>query len=200
MSASPDVITLVCGLGNPGDEYASTRHNAGFAVIDELARRHGASYWKSQAGAEVASVTISGREVVLAKPQSFMNCSGGPVAKLCSAYHATPQQLLVVHDDLDIPAGDVRVKFAGGHGGHNGLRSIIDKLGSRDFSRVRCGIGRPPGRMDPADYVLRQLKGDFAEDFSAMVGEAADAVEEVIADGVIPARDRVNGSTGSSSR
>lgn len=192
MASTPDTITVVVGLGNPGDEYASTRHNAGFQTVDELARRQHVSYWKSQAGCEVASVRIGGREVLLAKPQSFMNCSGGPVAKLCAATGATPQQLLVIHDDLDIPAGDVRVKFAGGHGGHNGLRSIMDKLGSRDFSRVRCGIGRPPGRMDPADYVLRQLRGSFADDFSTMVVQSADVAEAILTDGVIVVRDRVN--------
>jgi PTH1 family peptidyl-tRNA hydrolase len=192
MPTDPDSILLVVGLGNPGDEYASTRHNAGFATIDELASRMGVTYWKSQAGSQVAEATSAGRKVVIAKPQSFMNCSGGPVAKLCQTLGATPQQLLVVHDDLDLPAGSVRVKFAGGHGGHNGLRSIIDKLGSHDFSRVRCGIGRPPGRMDPADYVLRQLKGTYAEDFSTMVVAAADVVEEILADGVIPTRNHVN--------
>ncbi|MCH3967627.1 MAG: aminoacyl-tRNA hydrolase [Atopobiaceae bacterium] len=190
--ATPGEVLVVFGLGNPGAEYAGTRHNAGFATIDELARRHGATYWKSEEGADVASTTISGHEVLLAKPQTYMNCSGGPVAKLASAHGIAARNILVVHDDLDIPAGDVRVKFGGGHGGHNGLRSIIDKLTSRDFSRVRCGIGRPPGRMDPADYVLRTLKGSFADDFAAMVTTAADVVESCVNDGVIPTRDKFN--------
>lgn len=193
----PREVLLVAGLGNPGDEYARTRHNAGFRTVDELADRLGATYWKSQAGAQVAVVRAAGREVVLAKPQSFMNTSGGPVSKLCAAYGVEPEGLLVVHDELDIPAGDVRVKFGGGHGGHNGLRSIVDKLGSRNFSRVRVGIGRPPGRMDPADFVLRELKGDFAEDFAVTVGVAADAVERCLEDGVIAARQQYNAGHGS---
>jgi PTH1 family peptidyl-tRNA hydrolase len=189
----PQEVLLVAGLGNPGEEYAHTRHNSGFQTIDEIARRVGVSYWKSQAGALVAICRMAGREIVLAKPQSYMNTSGGPVSKLCAAYDVAPEQLLVVHDELDIPAGDVRVKFGGGHGGHNGLRSIIDKLGSRDFSRVRVGIGRPPGSMDPADFVLRELKGSFAEDFAVTVQVAADAVEACVADGVVAAETRFNG-------
>ena len=192
-TARPKEVLLVAGLGNPGEEYAHTRHNSGFMVVDELARRGGVSYWKSQAGAMVARCRVAGREVVLAKPQSFMNTSGGPVSKLCAAYDVAPEELLVGHDELDIPAGDVRVKFSGGHGGHNGLRSIIDKLGSRDFSRVRVGIGRPPGSMDPADFVLRELKGEFAEDFAVTVQVAADAVEACVSEGTKHAEDLFNG-------
>jgi|LAHU01.1.fsa_nt_gb PTH1 family peptidyl-tRNA hydrolase len=191
------ILLLVAGLGNPGEEYAHTRHNAGFMTIDELARRSGVSYWKSQAGAEVASISRGGRTVVLAKPQSFMNTSGGPISKLCSAYGVSPQQLLVVHDEMDIPAGDVRVKFGGGHAGHNGLRSIIEKLGSRDFSRVRLGIGQAPGRMPGADFVLRQLKGAFAEEFALEVDKAATMVETCLDDGV-PAH--ATGTTGRARR
>ena len=191
--AQPQEVLLVAGLGNPGEEYARTRHNSGFRTVDEIARRVGVSYWKSQAGALVATCRMAGREIVLAKPQSFMNTSGGPVSKLCAIYDVRPEQLLVVHDELDIPAGDVRVKFGGGHGGHNGLRSIIDKLGSRDFSRVRVGIGRPPGSMDPADFVLRELKGAFAEDFDVTVQVAADAVEACVEQGTKHAEDLFNG-------
>lgn len=193
MAKTPDTVMLVAGLGNPDEEYAHTRHNAGFATVDVLAARVGVTYWKSQAGAEVAVVSRDGRGVVLAKPQSFMNCSGGPVSKLCSIYGVAPEALLVIHDEMDIPAGDVRVKFGGGHAGHNGLRSIIDKLGSRDFSRIRLGIGRPPGRMEGADFVLRKLKGDFALDFAETCEKAADAVECCLDEGVFAARDRYNG-------
>lgn len=189
-------IELVVGLGNPGPEYAQTRHNSGFQTVDELAKRWGVTYWKSQDGALVATAQVDGRTITLAKPQSYMNCSGGPVSKLVKRLGLEPQQLLVVHDDLDIPAGDVRVKIGGGHGGQNGLRSIIDKLGSRDFVRVRDGIGRPPGKMDPADYVLKQMKGDVWEEQLAEASRGADAVELVLKEGPVRARDQVNGQHG----
>ncbi len=196
----PQPIRMVAGLGNPGDEYAMTRHNAGFQTIDELARRAGVSYWKTQLGAEVAIARVrdgdasGAREVVLVKPQSFMNTSGGPISKLCRSYDVTPAELLVVHDELDIPEGDVRVKVGGGHAGHNGLRSIIDKLGSRDFSRIRFGIGEPPGKMPGANFVLKQLRGNDADTFHDTVLRAADACELALAHGVIYARDHVNGA------
>lgn len=178
----PAPIALVCGLGNPGDEYARTRHNAGFAVVDLLAERHGVRYWKSEAGAQVASVTVADadgerREVLLAKPMSFMNTSGGPLSKLARAHRVQPAQILVVHDEVDLAAGEVRVKQGGGLNAHNGLRSIADKLGTRDFCRLQCGIGRPPGRMAVADYVLRELKGSFLDDFEVMCARAADLAE-----------------------
>lgn len=197
----PEKIRMIAGLGNPGAEYAETRHNAGFQTVDELARRAGVSYWKNQLGAEVATVRVSDpeaeggtRDVVLVKPQSFMNTSGGPISKLCREYNIKPEELLVVHDELDIPAEDVRVKVGGGHAGHNGLRSIIDKLGSRDFSRIRFGIGEPPGRMSGADFVLKQLRGKEAEAFADTVMRAADACELALSRGVIFARDHVNGA------
>lgn len=195
----PQPIRMIAGLGNPGDEYAMTRHNAGFQTVDELARRAGVSYWKNQLGAAVALVHVRDeagdtRDVVLVKPQSFMNTSGGPISKLCRTYNVTPEELLVVHDELDIPEGDVRVKVGGGHAGHNGLRSIIDKLGSRDFSRIRVGIGEPPGKMPGADFVLKQLRGADADAFADTVPRAADACELALAHGVIYARDHVNGA------
>lgn len=197
----PQPIRMIAGLGNPGDEYAATRHNAGFQTVDELARRAGISYWKNQLGAEVAVTRVRDdeaeggtRDVVLVKPQSFMNTSGGPISKLCREYGISPEELLVVHDELDIPAGDVRVKVGGGHAGHNGLRSIIDKLGSRDFSRIRFGIGEPPGKMSGADFVLKQLRGREAESFSDTVARAADACELALTHGVIFARDHINGA------
>ena len=200
-AAEPKPIRMVAGLGNPGAEYAETRHNAGFQTVDELARRAGVSYWKNQLGAEVALIKVGDagaaggvREVVLVKPQSFMNTSGGPISKLCREHGIAPEELLVVHDELDIPAGDVRVKVGGGHAGHNGLRSIIDKLGSRDFSRIRFGIGEPPGRMSGADFVLKQLRGRDADDFADTAMRAADAAELALARGVVFARDHVNGA------
>lgn len=201
VAAQPQKIRMIAGLGNPGEEYAQTRHNAGFKAIDELARQANVTYWKNQAGAEVASIKVNDaeaedgkREVILVKPQSYMNTSGGPISKLCAQYKVNVEELLVIHDELDIPAGDVRIKVGGGHAGHNGLRSIIDKMGSRDFSRVRVGIGNPPGRMPVADFVLKQLRSREAEDFDETTVRAAEAAATALTRGVIFARDHVNGA------
>lgn len=187
-SAAPTTIAIVCGLGNPDADYERTRHNAGFATVDVLAARHGVRYWKSEAGAQVASLTWRGadgeqREVLLAKPMSYMNTSGGPLSKLARAHRVAPQQILVVHDEVDLAAGEVRLKLGGGLNAHNGLRSIADKLGSRDFARVQFGIGRPPGKMQVADYVLRELKGGFLDEFNITAERAADLVERVLTEG-----------------
>ena len=187
-SAAPATIAIVCGLGNPDADYERTRHNAGFATVDVLAARHGVRYWKSEAGAQVASLTWRGadgeqREVLLAKPMSYMNTSGGPLSKLARAHRVAPQQILVVHDEVDLAAGEVRLKLGGGLNAHNGLRSIADKLGSRDFARVQFGIGRPPGKMQVADYVLRELKGGFLDEFNITAECAADLVERVLTEG-----------------
>ena len=188
MAPTPKDVRIVCGLGNPGADYALTRHNAGFAAVDALAERYGVRYWKSEAGCDVAQVKVrsgaEAREVLLAKPQSYMNTSGGPLSKLARAHHVSPAEILVVHDEVDLAQGRIQVKFGGGLNAHNGLRSIADKLGTRDFSRIRCGIGRPPGKMSVADYALRQLKGNFAEEFLVMAQEAADAIERCLQDGV----------------
>lgn len=187
-SAAPATIAIVCGLGNPDADYERTRHNAGFATVDVLAARHGVRYWKSEAGAQVASLTWRGadgeqREVLLAKPMSYMNTSGGPLSKLARAHRVAPQQILVVHDEVDLAAGEVRFKLGGGLNAHNGLRSIADKLGSRDFARVQFGIGRPPGKMQVADYVLRELKGGFLDEFNITAECAADLVERILTEG-----------------
>lgn len=187
-STAPATIAIVCGLGNPDADYEHTRHNAGFATVDVLAARHGVRYWKSEAGAQVASLTWHGadgeqREVLLAKPMSYMNTSGGPLSKLARAYRVAPQQILVVHDEVDLAAGEVRLKLGGGLNAHNGLRSIADKLGSRDFARVQFGIGRPPGKMQVADYVLRELKGGFLDEFNITAECAADLVERILTEG-----------------
>ena len=171
---------LIVGLGNPGEEYARTRHNAGFRVVDAIAGDCNVRYWKSECGALAGAGAYRDVEVVLAKPQSFMNVSGGPVKKLLDAHGIAPDHLVVVHDELDIPPGTVRAKFGGGHAGHNGLRSICDKLGTRDWYRVRCGIGRPPGRMDPADYVLSVPRGDAEQDFEQAIDLASQAVLSLI--------------------
>lgn len=192
-SAAPATIAIVCGLGNPDADYERTRHNAGFATVDVLAARHGVRYWKSEAGAQVASLTWRGtdgeqREVLLAKPMSYMNTSGGPLSKLARAHRVAPQQILVVHDEVDLAAGEVRLKLGGGLNAHNGLHSIADKLGSRDFARVQFGIGRPPGKMQVADYVLRELKGGFLDEFNITAERAADLVERILTEGAKWAR------------
>lgn len=181
----PGTIKIVCGLGNPDAEYEHTRHNAGFATVDLIAERHGVRYWKSEAGAMTASLTWRGtdgesREVILAKPMSYMNTSGGPLSKLARAHHVKPNEILVVHDEVDLPAGQVKAKMGGGLNAHNGLRSIADKLGTRDFMRLQFGIGRPPGKMQVADYVLRELKGNFLQEFELTAEDAADAVERIL--------------------
>ena len=187
-ASQPKPVRLVCGLGNPGAEYARTRHSAGFATVDELAARYGVRYWKEQLGNLVATITVRTAEgpcqVMLAKPQSYMNTSGGPLSKLMRAERIQPAELLVIHDEVDLPAGEVRAKWAGGLNAHNGLRSISDKLGTRDFQRIRFGIGRPPGKMSVADWALRQLKGAQADDFDVEVAVAADLVESVLTTGV----------------
>ena len=184
---------LICGLGNPGEKYARTRHNAGFAVVDALAERHGVSYWKSEAGCQVAEITLpaaqasapgaaSGekRRVLLAKPQDFMNTSGGPLSKLARAHHLQPAQILVIHDEVDLAEGQLNFKEGGGLNSHNGLRSIADKLQTRDFMRLQFGIGRPPGKMPVADFVLRELRGNNLEDFLVTAQAAADQVEQLL--------------------
>jgi PTH1 family peptidyl-tRNA hydrolase len=184
---------LIVGLGNPGEEYEHTRHNAGFDTIDELARDVRVNYWKSEAGALTAKAVIAGQDVVLAKPQSFMNTSGGPVKKLMDAYGVDAAHLIVIHDDLDIQPASIRVKFGGGHAGHNGLKSICDKLGTRDWYRVRCGIGRPPGRMDVADFVLSVPRKEAADDFDYAVDRAALATLSLITDGLEKTQQAFNG-------
>lgn len=185
---------LVVGLGNPGPEYAKTRHNAGFMVIDLLAENLRVSYWKEQAGAKVAVTRLGKDDLVLAKPQTFMNISGKAVEKLIAAYDADVTETIVVHDDLDLPEGSVRVKRGGGHGGHNGLRSLTEQLRGSDYIRVRVGIGRPPGRQEPAAYVLEPMRAEAAERLAAMIPTAAQAVLHVLEHGVDSAMQEYNGS------
>ncbi len=204
-------IGMVVGLGNPGAEYEGTRHNVGAAAVDQLAAQMGASYWKTKPGALVAEVDwphVFGAEVVLpngardtsaregratvllVKPSTYMNDSGGCVAHLAREYHISPTGILVVHDDLEVEAGKVRVRLGGGHAGHNGLRSICDKLGTHDYGRVRTGIGRPPGRMAPADFVLKQTRGREAEELGFVACEAAAAALYAIEHGLTVACQR----------
>ena len=175
---------LVVGLGNPGPEYELTRHNAGFLTVDLLGENLRAAYWKDEAGAKVAVVRLGEDELALAKPQTFMNVSGRSVRRLLDEYEVPVEQLVVIHDEIDLPAGLVRAKKGGGHGGHNGLRSLAEVLGTGDFLRVRVGVGRPPGRMDPADFVLQPLKGAAAEEFLSVVPTAASCVMYILEHGI----------------
>lgn len=183
MAAAPGDILLVLGLGNPGEEYERTRHNAGYATIDVLAERSGVRYWKSQAGMMVAQARVGGKDILLARPQTYMNEVGGPISKLVRQLKIAPEELLVVHDDVDVPDTKLQLKFGGGHDGHNGLRSIIQKMGSRDFARLRFGVGRPPGRMSVAQYALRPLKGAQLASFEIEAQDAADIVGRIIRNG-----------------
>ena len=183
---------LIAGLGNPGAEYEGTRHNAGFMTLDTLANSLGANYWKNEDGALVAHVQHNDEELLLVKPQSFMNTSGGPISKLANEYKISPDEILVIHDELDIAPGTVRVKVGGGHGGHNGLKSIHAKLGSDAYTRVRVGIGHPPGRKPVSDFVLQVPKGDEADAFEHAVVRAADAARCVLEEGPIAAMNGFN--------
>ncbi len=183
---------LVVGLGNPGPRYEATRHNAGFMVVDHLGEDLGASYWKSLGGATVAETRLGDAELVLAMPQTFMNVSGNPVAHLAGHYEIEPDHIIIVHDDIDLPPATVRAKRGGGHGGHNGLRSIHARLGSGDYLRVRVGVGRPPGRQDPADYVLEPLGRAAAEDLGDAVLQGAAAVLHIIEHGIDSAMNEYN--------
>lgn len=182
---------LVLGLGNPGRRYANTRHNAGFLVVDRIAERQGATCDRAQLGALVESVRLEGETVVLAKPQSFMNLSGQPAASLRGYYKVAEDDVVVVHDDVDIPFGDIRVKKGGGHGGHNGLRDLKQRLGSA-FTRVRFGVGRPPPGWDTADFVLGRWTSDEEASLPDLVDRAADAVALVVAEGPAAAMQQFN--------
>jgi PTH1 family peptidyl-tRNA hydrolase len=183
---------LIVGLGNPGPRYAGTRHNAGFLVLDLLAERIGGRFKAHKGRTDVVEGRLAGRSVVLAKPKSYMNESGGPIASAARFYKVPVERVTVVHDELDLPFGALRLKRGGGDGGHNGLRSASSALGSRDYARVRFGIGRPPGRQDPADYVLREFGSSERKELPFLVDRAADAVELLIAQGLEAAQNRFN--------
>ncbi|MDP3209646.1 MAG: aminoacyl-tRNA hydrolase [Rhodoglobus sp.] len=181
---------LVVGLGNPGPGYAGNRHNVGQMALAQLADRASSSFKNHKTNSAVAEGRSFSSEpkLVLAKPNTFMNVSGGPVAALLRFYKLEPARLIVLHDDLDIDFDAVRLKFGGGHGGHNGLRDIVAAIGTGDFTRVRIGIGRPPGRQPAADYVLRDFIGAEREVLPTLLGDAADAVEAIATDGLTAAQ------------
>jgi PTH1 family peptidyl-tRNA hydrolase len=186
---------LVVGLGNPGPGYAGNRHNVGQMVTTELAGRAGTSFGSDRSRAKVADTRIGtgpggvpGPRALLAQPITYMNVSGGPVAALLRYHRLGPDRLVVVHDELDLPFATVRLKAGGGEGGHNGLRSISSAIGTKDYLRVRVGIGRPPGRMDPADYVLSDFSAAERKDLPWLVDAAADAVELLVTQGLAAAQ------------
>ncbi len=184
---------LIVGLGNPGPEYSGNRHNAGFFVVDLLADRMRSKFKAHKGRADVVEGHLGGSggtRVILAKPKAYMNESGGPVAGLLRYFSVDLEHLIVVHDELDIPAGEVRLKRGGGEGGHNGLRSISASLGTRDYQRVRVGIGRPPGRMDPADFVLRDFSGPERAELPFTLDTASDAVESLLEVGLLDSQQR----------
>lgn len=184
---------MVVGLGNPGRRYARTRHNAGFLVVERLAERWGIDpARRAQSNALVGDGRVRDASVILVRPQSFMNLSGQPVRALMDFYKLTPDKLLVVHDEIDLPFGVVRVKSGGGHGGHNGLRDLSRHLGP-DYGRVRVGVGRPPEGWDAADYVLGAWTEDEAATLPTVVDQACDAVESVLRDGLVNAMNVFNG-------
>lgn len=183
---------LIVGLGNPGREYSKNRHNVGFQIVDHLAARHGLAFSRLQNGAAVASGTIAGRPVVLAKPQKYMNLSGIPVGALVKFYKTPPQDLLIVSDDLDLPVATVRLRPSGGSGGQNGVRNIIERLGTEEFPRLRVGIGRPPGRMGAAAYVLQDFSAHDLELILEVRDRAADAIETWLREGIQLAMSRHN--------
>jgi PTH1 family peptidyl-tRNA hydrolase len=171
---------LVVGLGNPGPGYAATRHNAGFMVADLLAERMGGRFKAHRGQADVVEGRIAGVRVVVAKPKSYMNLSGGPTAAIMGFFKVPVERIVVVHDELDLPFGALRLKRGGGDNGHNGLKSITKSLGTREYLRVRFGIGRPPGRQDPADFVLKAFSSTEAKELPFHVDRAADAVEALL--------------------
>ncbi|MDR1013626.1 MAG: aminoacyl-tRNA hydrolase [Coriobacteriales bacterium] len=180
---------IVVGLGNPGPEYAHTRHNAGFMALDALAADLGVSYWKVASNALVGEVSFRGEKIVLVKPQAFMNLSGGPVKGLCARYGLAAEDLLVIHDELDLPEGTIRLKCGGGHAGHNGLRSLHYSVGA-EYARLRIGIGRPAGRMPAHAYVLQTLRGAALEELEACCTDAASVARSVLEDGLTQAMNK----------
>jgi PTH1 family peptidyl-tRNA hydrolase len=189
--AAPD-RTIVVGLGNPGAEYGATRHNAGARVVELLADRVSGSWKRHKSGCLVAEVTLGGRRVALARPTSYMNESGGPVGRLVRWYKTAPEDLLVAHDEIDIPFGEIRIKVGGGTAGHNGLGSLVSHLGTKEFVRVRIGVGRPRGRSGAVGHVLDGFSAGERKELPDLLERAADAVERILEAGVERAMNEVN--------
>lgn len=188
---------LIVGLGNPGPEYEKTRHNIGQMVVDELARTVGGNFKKhGRARAQVLEgrLGVGGPKVVLAKPLTYMNVSGGPVSALAQFYGIDPDHIIAVHDELDIPFDTVKLKMGGGEGGHNGLRDMTKALGTKDYYRVRAGIGRPPGRMQVSDFVLKPFSSTESKELPFLISNAAEAVEVLIKQGLLDAQQKFHGA------
>ena len=183
---------LVVGLGNPGPEYARTRHNVGQMVLDELASRLGGTFKVHKTRAQVLESRLrpGGPRVVLAKPMTYMNTSGGPVAGLAKFYGIPAERVIAVHDEIDIPFAALKLKIGGGEGGHNGLRDMSKALSTKDYYRVRVGVGRPPGRMDAASYVLKPFSSTEGKELPFLLDDAADAVEHLVENGLLEAQQR----------
>jgi len=191
---TPETSYLLIGLGNPGREYQNNRHNFGFMFVDRLAVRLGARGLKVQSKAIVTTTTYEDRRLILAKPQTYMNLSGQSAQGLLNFYKLPTQNMLIAHDDLDIPFGTIRMRPGGGPGGQKGVASTIERLGTKDFARLRLGIGRPPGRMDPAAYVLQDFSRDETKILSELLDRAADAALEFVVNGLDKAMNKFNGS------
>jgi len=188
---------LIVGLGNPGPEYEKTRHNIGQMVLDELAKEVGGSFKKhSKASAVVVEgrLGFGGPKVILMKSLGYMNTSGGPVSAVAKFYGIAPDHIIVVRDELDIPFDTIKLKIGGGEGGHNGLRDITKALGTKDYYRVRTGIGRPPGRMDTADFVLKPFSSTEAKDLPFLISNAADATMMLVKEGLLATQQRYHGA------
>lgn len=196
VTVTPDAPWLVIGLGNPGPEYARHRHNVGYLVVDLLASRMGVKFGrhrKAVAEAAEGRLSIGGPRVVLAKPLTYMNLSGGAGVGLASFYKVPIEQIIAVHDELDLPFGAIRLKRGGGENGHNGLRSLSKSFGTREYLRARFGIGRPPGRQDPADFVLSDFSAAERKELDFLVDRTADAVEAMVTVGLEPAQNTFHG-------
>lgn len=192
-----DQTFLIIGLGNPGREYTRNRHNAGFMFIDRLSVRLAARGMRLQSKAIVTSALYEGCKLILAKPQTYMNLSGQAAQGLAHFYKVPVEQMLVAHDDLDLPFGSIRLRPGGGPGGQKGVASAIERLGTQDFARLRFGIGRPPGRMDPADYVLQDFSASQIEILGEMLERGVDAALTYVREGLDKAMNKYNGETSS---
>jgi PTH1 family peptidyl-tRNA hydrolase len=185
---------LIAGLGNPGREYRDNRHNVGFMLVDRLAERLGVAFSRVESKALVTKADFQGNRLILAKPQTYMNLSGQAVGALMKFYKVPPEHLLVVYDEVDLPLGTLRLRPEGGSAGQKGMKSIIERLGTENVSRLRIGVGRPPGRKEAGDYVLQDFSKQERENLASILDRAADAVQTFVTQGIEPAMNLYNGA------